>query len=369
MKQTSLRAQIRQLCCLGLPAETLMPRLLPLIRQLVPADSAGFFWVDSSGDMHNLYAERMLPSEHMRLYFEQFYDSDEHPFRRQFLARVQSGLDVASSSADAALQRTAYYNEILRELDAHHVMYGVVRDHGSALGQISLYRSKKSSEFDAKARADLASILHYVAHAVAARNGLPNELAAEPDGDAINQSQQVDTDDEAVVLAHIDGRLIHASDQARRLLVQAVDGAFAPGRLRAADEAVTSLIVRLAEMLRDAGLRPPLLAMQTRWGRLQLRAYRLGETAAGDAPIAIRIARQEPMLLKFAEALRTLGMPPQQQDIALRMAQGKSNQEIAQAMGLSPNTVAYHIKQIFSKLNAHGRAETISRILETPLTV
>ena len=129
MKKTSLRAQIRQLCCLGLPAETLMPRLLPLIRQLVPADSAGFFWVNGSGDMHNLYAERMLPSEHMRLYFEQFYDSNEHPFRQQFLARVKSGLDVDSSSADAALQRTAYYNEILRELDAHHVMYGVVRDH------------------------------------------------------------------------------------------------------------------------------------------------------------------------------------------------------------------------------------------------
>ncbi len=366
MKQTSLRAQIRQLCCLGLPAETLMPRLLPLIRQLVPADSAGFFWVDSSGDMHNLYAERMLPSEHMRLYFEHFYDSDEHPFRREFLARVQAGIEVDSRSADAALQRTAYYNEIMRELDAHHVLYGVVRDHGAALGQISLYRPKKSSEFDAKARADLASILHYVAHAVSVRNGLVTELQPEASGESISKTQQVDTDDEAVVMAYFDGRLLHASEQARRLLVQAVDGAFAPGRLRAADAAVTALIVRLAEMLREAGSRPPLLAMQTRWGRLQLRAYRLGESAASDAPFAIRIARQEPMLLKFAEALRTLGMPPQQQDIALRMAQGKSNQEIAQDMGLSPNTVAYHIKQIFSKLNAHGRAETISRILESP---
>lgn len=366
MKQTSLRAQIRQLCCLGLSAETLMPRLLPLIRALVPADSAGFFWVDSRGDMHNLYAERMLSSAHMRLYFEHFYDSDEHPFRRQFMARVRSGVDVASSSADAALQRSAYYNEILRELDAHHVMYGVVRDHGAALGQISLYRPKKSSEFDAKARADLASILHYVAHAVAARQGLPNAIDAEPDAGGVNKPQHMDTDDEAVVMAHADGRLIHASDQARRLLVQAVDGAFAPGRLRAADAAVTSMIVRLAEMLRRADERPPRIAVSTRWGQLQLRAYRLGEGVAGDAPIAIRIARQEPMLLRFAEALRTLGLPPQQQDIALRMAQGKSNQEIAQEMGLSPNTVAYHVKQLFSKLNAHGRAETIAMILQAP---
>ena len=189
--------------------------------------------------------------------------------------------------------------------------------------------------------------MHYIAPAVAAHNGLVSELAGTADGDAINKSQQVDTDDEAGVMAQADGKLIHASGQARRLLVQAVDGAFALGRLRAADEAVTVLIVRLALMLRKANTCPPQPAMQTRRGRLLLRAYRLGETPGPQAPIAIRIARQGPMLLKFAEALRALGMPPPQQEIALRMAQAKSNQEIAKDMGLSPSKVSYYIKPIF----------------------
>ena len=59
MKQSAVRARIRQLCCLGLPGELLMSSLLPALRELVPSDSAAFFWVDSRGEMRNLYAERL----------------------------------------------------------------------------------------------------------------------------------------------------------------------------------------------------------------------------------------------------------------------------------------------------------------------
>ena len=62
MKQSSVRARIRQICCLGIPGELLMASLLPLLRELVPSDSAAFFWVDSRGEMQNLYAERLLPA-------------------------------------------------------------------------------------------------------------------------------------------------------------------------------------------------------------------------------------------------------------------------------------------------------------------
>ena len=74
MKQSLVRARIRQLCCLGLPGELLIGALLPAIRELVPSDSAAFFWVDSRGEMQNLYAERMLPADLQTLYFERYYD-------------------------------------------------------------------------------------------------------------------------------------------------------------------------------------------------------------------------------------------------------------------------------------------------------
>ena len=48
MKHASQLAHIRQLCCIGLPGQALMPALLRAIREYVSAESAGFFWVDAS---------------------------------------------------------------------------------------------------------------------------------------------------------------------------------------------------------------------------------------------------------------------------------------------------------------------------------
>jgi hypothetical protein len=81
MKNAAMLAHIRQLCCLGLPGELLMGALLPALRELVPSDSAGFFWVDARGDMANLYAERLLPADVMSLYFERYYDGREAAMR------------------------------------------------------------------------------------------------------------------------------------------------------------------------------------------------------------------------------------------------------------------------------------------------
>jgi DNA-binding CsgD family transcriptional regulator len=333
---------------------------------LVPSDSAGFFWVDGWGNMRNLYAERMLPVERQQLYFKRFYDSGDHPFRRQFVERALADEDVTSASADAALQRTAYYNEIMRELDAHHVMYGVVRDNGAAIGQISLYRSKQSREFDAAERNELNSMLRYISHAVA----VPAQAMMSDNPDAVlapvpGIPRFVDTDDEAVAIVDGRGMLLHGTDQVKRLLVQAADGSFAPGLKVGADSETHALLRQLIDLLREESDQPPALMRDTRWGRLQLRAYRLDESGAPDSPIVVRVMRQEPMLLRLAEAMQTLGLAPQQQEIALLLAQGKTNQEIAKVMLLSPNTVAYHIRQLFLRLDAHGRGEAVARILES----
>ena len=113
-----------------------MPRLLKAVRQFVGADSAGFFWVDSRGEMTSLYAERLLSAPAMKLYFERYYDARESSFRRAFSARVQRQEPVIAVSPSAAWERSPYYNEVFRPLDAHHVLYGVVREQGPAIGQL-----------------------------------------------------------------------------------------------------------------------------------------------------------------------------------------------------------------------------------------
>jgi DNA-binding CsgD family transcriptional regulator len=357
VKQTTVRARVRQLCCLGLPSEMLMASLLPALRELVPSDSAGFFWVDSRGDMKNLYAERMLPADVMALYFEQFYDGRESAFRNGFLERAKSPDGVVATTAEGDFTKTAYYNEILRKLEAHHVLYGIVREQGAALGQISLYRSPDAPAFSSRERADLSSIMRYVAHGVAAGN------EAVHDGTATFQ----DTEDEALLITDSNGTVRHASEKARRLLLLATTSEVNSASLGAAvnervSQALRNVCARLGAVERGDDTAPPVITLDSKWGRYVMRAYWLDDDHSALAPVGVRIQRQEPMILRFVQAMGRLPLSPQQREIALMIAQGKSNQEIADGLGVSGNTVAYHIKQLFLKLDVHDRAGAVEHI-------
>ena len=200
VRTADLRIHIRQLCCLGVTGEQLMPSLLKSVRQLVGAESAAFFWVDAQGDMTSLYAERLLPAPVMQLYFERFYDAGESSFRRAFAERARRDDPVVAVSASTAAERSAYYNEVMRHLDAHHVLYGVVREQGEALGQLSLYRPKSARTFSTAERGELTAIMRYVAHGVSART------RADAGAQAL-----LDTADDAVFLIAADGSLREVS--------------------------------------------------------------------------------------------------------------------------------------------------------------
>ena len=339
-----------------------MPKLLKSVRQYVDADSAGFFWVDAAGDMTSLYAERLLPAPVMKLYFERFYESNDTSFKRAFVERVNRAEPVLAVSPSASSERSPYYNEVLRTLDAHHVMYGIVREQGRALGQLSLYRPKAATPFSATQRGDLASILPYIAHGVSqqVRRGVAG-------------GEFLDADDDAVFLIDAEGGIRQQSLASQKLLALALAGKIGPEQVLAGiDDAVRPtlrrLVERLGQTLSGENVGPPSLVVTNAWGRFVLRAY-----AVTDAPldshssIAVSIRRQEPMLLKFVDALNDLELSPQQREVALGLAKGSTNRELADALGVSINTVAYHVKQLFQRLDTHDRQQMIARVLSERL--
>ena len=335
-----------------------MASLLPALRELVPSDSAGFFWVDSRGEMSNLYAERLLPADVMALYFERFYEGREASFRKAFLERAASPEGVISTSADGELRKTEYYNEILKRLDAHHVLYGIVREQGAALGQLSLYRPADAPAFSPRERTDLSSVMRYVGHGIAGDDARPRE-----DAFAFQ-----DSEDEAMLVTDRRGGIRHASEKGRRLLLLATTSDINPASLKAAvneraANALRGLVARLDAVARGEDALPPVMQLDTKWGRHVLRAYWLDDDyQASEALVGVRIQRQEPMILRFVQAMGRLPLSPQQREIALMIAQGKSNHEIAESLGVSGNTVAYHIKQLFLKLDVHDRGGAVQRI-------
>lgn len=353
MKSRAELAHIRLLCSLGLGGAAIMPALLKSLHQLVPCDSAGFFWVDRDGDMADMYVERMLPPELTQRYFERHYDSAAHAFRERLLARMARREYIGEVVVDSRLEETPYFQEILRPLGVQQILIAVVHDEDVPLGQLSLYRGAYAPRFTGDDRDALATASRYMAPA------LCTPIATQPD--ERDQSFR-DSDEEAVVVFDAAGTISSASHRAHALLAHASGEAVNRNTMRGAiARGVRKLLVGLAEQLQLNAPEQSVasVVVSNVWGRFRLRAY----TLEGGQYAAL-VQRQEHFLVRLADAMRAVSLSPQQRETALLLARGMSNNEIAAAMSVSVNTANYHVKQLFQKLDAHDRGEVLVRIMD-----
>ena len=61
-------------------------------------------------------------------------------------------------------------------------------------------------------------------------------------------------------------------------------------------------------------------------------------------------------------------LTPQELQIALQVAEGKSNKEVGAALFLSPKTIEFHLNRIYRKLGVGSRGGLIRRFATSPLT-
>ncbi len=59
-------------------------------------------------------------------------------------------------------------------------------------------------------------------------------------------------------------------------------------------------------------------------------------------------------------ALASLGLTGQEVRVLEQLAGGRSNKEIARAMGLSPNTIKTHLANLYAKLSVSRRTQAVS---------
>jgi len=65
--------------------------------------------------------------------------------------------------------------------------------------------------------------------------------------------------------------------------------------------------------------------------------------------------------LLFAQKLRRHGLTRREYEILRHVAMGKTNPEIAEALGLARNTVKTYLQRALEKLHAHNRVEALAR--------
>jgi len=339
------RITLRQLCRLGLPGPLLLPTLLPALRQVVPASHAGFFFCDERGSILNLYAERLLPPGDMAAYHDRHNDQQ---FRRQYLARVAAPSPVSHRSVSAEEREGTYYREVLAPLGIAHFLYGIVRYRGRVVGQLSLYRGPDEPAFGAHDATQLADVLHYLGEALA----VP----------ALNllRDVQEQTIEEAIAVLDASGRELFADAGWHRLIRMAHGNAIAP----AAALHERDTLPQFLQAVMAAVLNAPQAIHQvhTHWGRFAFRRHDLQARQDGSPAVALVLARLAAEPLRLAQGAAVLGLSPQQREVALLMALGRSNADIAEQMGLTLNTASYHVKQVLARLGVHERG-AVARVL------
>jgi DNA-binding CsgD family transcriptional regulator len=334
---------IRQLCALGLDPRSLAPALLPAIRRVIPAHSAAFFWVDANAQITNLYAERMLAPEIMANYFRTHYRRAENEFASRFRERAAAEGQVTAVTLDDAERETPYYREVLSRLEADRILYAVVGRRPHPVGQLSLYRSRSDEAFSAAEQDVMRGLLGYL------ERGLGATSAGEPE-------QLIDSRDEALGVVNPDGNIRYAPpDWVRLMQLAAREEIGASG----GSDLVSGMRGLVSKVLAANGAE---LVVGNPWGRFRLRSYRLSDEASpGSWAIFVgRAEAQELALVRGAEAAR---LSPQQREVALLIARGLTNQEIAAHLGLSANTADYHVKQVFAQLDVHGREAVVEALM------
>jgi DNA-binding CsgD family transcriptional regulator len=348
-------ALIRKLCGLGLPAQTLAPSLLPALRRLIPSHSAAVFWVDARFEMTGLYAERLLPPEAMARYYENHYQNAVSGFPAAFGTRAAADDPVSAHRYTRTEQASDYFRDVLAQLDAYQILYGVLRDATRPIGQISFYRGARDPDFGRRDQDVLRGLLRYLS------------IGLRPQVPLLRSLPQAEIVEEWLGIVAKDGSLISASPEWSRLVRLLAMKAVAPRMAREEQRVVGEFLRRVSARLDGpdgTSLNFVDSQHESPWGRFRIRAYRLPDPEARRADhVGLLIGRLEPRALALARGTGASGLSPQQREVALLLAEGKSNQEIAGTLALTLNTASYHVKQVFVRLQVHSREEVEAVLL------
>jgi DNA-binding NarL/FixJ family response regulator len=84
----------------------------------------------------------------------------------------------------------------------------------------------------------------------------------------------------------------------------------------------------------------------------------LTEALAGGAPMSMRIAK---LVVQSFQLAPDSILTDKETEVLTGLAGGGSYKGIAQTMGISPNTVKFHVKNIYEKLQVHSREDAIEK--------
>jgi DNA-binding CsgD family transcriptional regulator len=359
-------ALIRRLCTLGLPLEGVVPALMRALCREAHCDAGVVLWFDADGEISNLYAHDLPSPQALGAWFAapastdaplRFSARSVSPGNRQRVVEIcADGVPGGRNERDKEPEPFCPHRNLCgmavpSGAALKRLCCAITRD-GAAVASLILYRRSGGPAFSSGERVAVKAAGRYLSL---------NAGAASVDTSAAMYRV---SGEEALLLCKPDGRITQASGNGYALLAQAsgcpINRRTVPAELeRAGQDLIRRLLAEPALPTgRDA--RGPTRAASSinEWGMFRLRGF-----FEPEGPLGVLIERVDHLLVRLCEAMWRLDLSVQQGEALLLLAQGLNHEGIAERMGIALNTAIYHIRQLYSKLDAHTREEAIERVI------
>lgn len=314
------------------------------IAEAVPADRWCGFAVDPStlfatNGYHEEGVRQELVPKLLELEYGTF-DSGQLPE----LVRSADGVSRLSEATGNDPARSARWRDVLVPSGLTHELRAVFRDGRNAWGALVLLRGPDVPDFSAEEAAFVSRVAPTVAlgfRRVLVRQHVEHGEDAREAG--------------VLVLSGDPPEIRTATNAARYWLEQLDDGVLGP--------TLPTVVVTAVRLARTRQV-PTALRARTRSGRwLTITAERTlngdGDGGAGDVGVVVQPSRPAEIAQIVAAAH---GLTARETEVVLLLASGATNQEMARSLGVSPHTIADHLKRVYAKLDVVTRGELTSKL-------
>jgi len=352
-------ARVKQLCCLGLGGQAVMPALLRELHAFIPSHANSFFWADENGELANIYDESPDSIKVGPLYINEFYNRRECEVNPGFTFTMRHHHGVHSADSLISVSRREFldsdiYNLVYRPLGYHDFVRLMVREGGRALGALQLWRAPGESKFSRQDKARLRRLEPFIAHALSPASESEVPLVEREDG--------------GVIVVDRGGLVQHISPHARTLLFYALHPQVAPGKVGVRFGLLPPAVRRLCDSLvaafesRDPPA-PPMCEVVNGWGRFTFRAHWLEGANSPSALIGITVSHREPLPLRLMRRMIDLPLTSRQMHACLLTASGYSARTMAGQMEISEHTAIAYRRQVYARMDVHSRSELLGKLL------
>lgn len=338
----------------GLPRDDYFDEVGARLRRVVDADAMCWHTLDPVTRLMTsdapqeliragVYTAETAAEAGARIVAAEYLAEDVNSFAGLATRRVPVG--ILSEATRGTPRRSARYRDVLAPSGIPFELRAAFVSRGRSWGAVHVARREAAGDF---ARADaeaLARIATTVAEGI--RTSLRFDAARRPE----------DVTSPGMVVLDAANRVELITAPARELLAELRSPAAAGG-----EETPPTALVALAAFARGRALADPggdVVAVPGPRGWITLHAS-LPE-GAGSGRVAIVLERSaSPQTTTLR--LETHGVTAREREIAILLARGLSNAEIATELVLSPYTVQDHVRSLFEKTRVGSRQELVARI-------